>query len=138
VFIHTSFEHLFANVLLTLSMSLLLETKYGFWRIALVWFMSCLGGQMLSATTEDPCSHVVGASGGVFGMIGLFVADMVVNFQTIKRPLLRCLAIFCIIVAFTSKLVVQVRRLIRRLVTEMTLRRAQPGWLVSLAAHLTF
>ena len=108
VAVHRSFGHLFANVLLTLSMSLSLEAKYGAWRIALVWFMSCLGGQFLSATTEDACSHVVGASGGVFGMIGLFVADMLVNFETINRPLLRCLLIFGICITFVGKLIAQV------------------------------
>lgn len=42
-------------------------------------------GNFFSAAFEDTCLALVGASGGVFGMVGLFIADMVVNFSTIKR-----------------------------------------------------
>ena len=39
--------------------------------------------------TEDPCTAVVGASGIVFGLAGLTLADLIHNFETIGRPLLR-------------------------------------------------
>ncbi len=42
-------------------------------------------GNFFSAAFEDTCLALVGASGGVFGMVGLFIADMIVNFSTIKR-----------------------------------------------------
>lgn len=46
-----------------------------------------------SAVFEDPCTAVVGASGGVLGLVGLFSADMVLNFRRMKRPILRGLII---------------------------------------------
>lgn len=42
-------------------------------------------GNFFSAAFENTCLALVGASGGVFGMVGLFIADMIVNFGTIKR-----------------------------------------------------
>lgn len=87
---------MFANWLLVISMSPYLETKYGAWRVAILWFISCLGGQLTSAIGEDKCKMVVGASGGVFGLVGLFVADMAINFRTIKRPILRCILILVV------------------------------------------
>jgi hypothetical protein len=42
-------------------------------------------GNFFSAAFEDTCLALVGASGGVFGMVGLFIADMVVNFASIRR-----------------------------------------------------
>jgi membrane associated rhomboid family serine protease len=50
-----------------------------------LWLLSGLGGNFFSALFEDKCTLVVGASGAVFGMVGLFVGDFMLNFETIKR-----------------------------------------------------
>jgi hypothetical protein len=42
-------------------------------------------GNFFSAAFENNCLAVAGASGGIFGMIGLYLADMILNFQSIKR-----------------------------------------------------
>ena len=42
-------------------------------------------GNFFSAAFENNCLAVAGASGGIFGMIGLYVADMILNFESIKR-----------------------------------------------------
>lgn len=109
VVIHASFVHMLSNLLLTVAMSLHLENKYGAWRIALLWVISCGGGQLISAAGEDVCGQFVGSSGGVFGMMGLFIADMIFNFETISRPLLRCLLILLFIVFFVITIVQDVR-----------------------------
>eukprot|EP00854_Cymbomonas_tetramitiformis_P001449 gene1449-2071_t len=69
------------------------EIKYGTPAVLLIWLISGLGGNFFSAMFEDSCILVVGASGSVFGFVGLFFADMVLNFETLKRPLLRALSI---------------------------------------------
>lgn len=45
-------------------------------------------------------AQVVGASGGVSGLVGLFLADMLLNFETIPRPILRSLAALCLLAYF--------------------------------------
>lgn len=50
---------------------------------------AALGGSFLSLVAEDPCSLYVGASGGIFGFLGLYLADVVLNYQTMVLPLLR-------------------------------------------------
>ena len=45
----------------------------------------CGAGNFFSAAFESGCATVQGASGGVFGMIGLFIADLVLNFETVRR-----------------------------------------------------
>ena len=42
-------------------------------------------GNFFSAAFENSCLAVAGASGGIFGMIGLYIADMILNFESIKR-----------------------------------------------------
>ena len=42
-------------------------------------------GNFFSAAFEDRCLAVAGASGGIFGLLGLFIADMVLNFETLTR-----------------------------------------------------
>ncbi|GAQ79753.1 rhomboid-like protease [Klebsormidium nitens] len=92
IFVHESFNHVTSNMLLWLVLGLYLERKYATWRIALLWLLSGLGGNFFSALFEDKCTLVVGASGAVFGMVGLFVGDFMLNFETIRRPVLRLLS----------------------------------------------
>ncbi|KAK3252000.1 hypothetical protein CYMTET_38690 [Cymbomonas tetramitiformis] len=93
LFLHTGFNHLLSNLLLFIALAAHLEIKYGTPAVLLIWLISGLGGNFFSAMFEDSCILVVGASGSVFGFVGLFFADMVLNFETLKRPLLRALSI---------------------------------------------
>lgn len=45
----------------------------------------------MSMAFEDPCFVYVGASGAVFGFIGLYLTDIILNFESMYRPLLRLL-----------------------------------------------
>ena len=84
-----SFMHVLSNWLLMMSTCPDMEIKYGAWRVAVLWLISCLGGELVSSMWETSCQVIVGASGGVFCIMGLFVADMFINFKTIRRPILR-------------------------------------------------
>ena len=53
-----------------------------------------------SAVTEAPCVAVVGASGAVFGMAGVSLADLALNFETLARPLLRTAVLLAFLVFF--------------------------------------
>ncbi len=83
--LHRTFSHILSNMLLFLLLSYQLEVKYGVVRMVVLWLVAVMGGALFSASFEAPCVAVVGASGGVFGLIGLFLADLLLNFETIKR-----------------------------------------------------
>lgn len=54
------------------------------------WLLAAgFGGTFLSMAFEDACMVYVGASGAVFGFLGLYLADIVLNWESIYRPLLR-------------------------------------------------
>ncbi|PNH07798.1 Folate-biopterin transporter 1, chloroplastic [Tetrabaena socialis] len=87
---HLNSHHLGANLALLAALGGPLERKYGTVRVVAVWTAAVVGGQLLSTAVEDTCRMVVGCSGGVFGLLGLFAADILLNFRTMRRPILRC------------------------------------------------
>ena len=63
---------------------------HGDWKLRLVYVVPIPSplappGAVVSASFEPPCTAVVGASGGVFGLVGLFLADLLLNFETTTR-----------------------------------------------------
>ena len=57
-----------------------LEKTHGFTNIALLFMISAVGGNILSAAMQ-PNVISVGASGGIFGMVGICLADILVNWD---------------------------------------------------------
>ena len=102
--LHESLDHLLANLALFIPLSYQLERKYGASRIFATCLISGLGGNFASVLFEDPCIVVVGASGMCFGMFGLFIADMMLNYETIERPLMR----ICLMAMFFACFMLQV------------------------------
>ncbi|DBB06814.1 hypothetical protein WJX82_002835 [Trebouxia sp. C0006] len=100
ILIHTSFQHVLSNMLLFVVLSWQIEEKYGAFRVAFIFFWSAIGGNFFSAAFEDRCAAVAGASGGIFGLLGLFIADMVLNFETLTRPIMRGLLMVAFMVYF--------------------------------------
>ena len=93
-----SFMHVLSNWLLMMSTCPDLEIKYGAWRVAVLWLISCLGGGACELHVGDQLpGHRRSQRWGV-GIMGLFVADMFINFKTIRRPILRCIIILIIFV----------------------------------------
>jgi membrane associated rhomboid family serine protease len=65
-----------------------------------------VGGNFVSASIENVCTTLVGASGAIFGFMGLFIADLVVNFESISWPLARAAVIGILIVFFVVNAVI--------------------------------
>ncbi|KAL4434296.1 hypothetical protein ABPG75_000737 [Micractinium tetrahymenae] len=99
--LHQSFAHLASNCAMLGGFGWQVEAKHGSWRIALLFLLAGLGGNLLSAVTEAPCVAVVGASGIVFGAAAATVADTLQNFATLGRPLLRTAVLLAFLVFFS-------------------------------------
>ncbi len=73
-FLHTGVTHLAFNMLALWFVGSEIEPRLGRWRYLTVYFMSALGGSVLSYAVDSPFQTSVGASGAVFGLFGaLFV-----------------------------------------------------------------
>ncbi|KXZ44698.1 hypothetical protein GPECTOR_63g26 [Gonium pectorale] len=87
--LHASPLHLASNLALLLVLSSYLESLYGFWRVLPVWLVAGVAGNMASAFFEAPCTLVVGSSGAVFGLLGAYAADAVINWESLPLLWLR-------------------------------------------------
>lgn len=105
--IHQHFAHLFNNSIIFLLFSTHLEHKYGTLRIGGLCVLSGIGGNLLSAAFENACVVVVGASGCCFGLMGLFVADMILNIEHVSFPILRTLFLILMLVLFVFTLLTE-------------------------------
>lgn len=94
------------NTLSLLVLCIHLENKFGTLRTFVIAFLSAIGGGLFSAVLEDPCDIVVGASGVVFGMVGLFAVDFCLNFRKIQFPIMKAVLLLCFLItaAATSNL----------------------------------
>lgn len=104
-FVHQNFTHLFSNLVLFSLLGSYLERKYGWWRVGSIFFVSHFCGALASAMLEDASAIVFGASGGIFGLMGFYVADWVVNFSDMRRPMLHLIVTTLSAIYFCGALV---------------------------------
>ena len=97
---HDGLQHIIANLCLFLVVSGDLEHKYGTARIVFISFAAGIGGNLMSAVAEDGCGIVVGASGLIFGLVGFWVADLLINFHFVKQIVLKIFLAFAFFLLF--------------------------------------
>ncbi|KAI8466169.1 MAG: hypothetical protein J3K34DRAFT_434709 [Monoraphidium minutum] len=95
--LHNSFTHLLTNMALFVLLTVPLEHTYGPLRIGLIFLASAFGANFLSMTFEDPCVIYVGASGAVFGFVGLAISDLLLNWDTVSAPVVRLLVMLAML-----------------------------------------
>lgn len=61
-----------------------MEWVHGSWRMILLYFAGVLAGS-LAASVWDPTAVGVGAAGGVFAVIGVYLALSLVNWEELKH-----------------------------------------------------
>ncbi|CAK0883106.1 unnamed protein product [Prorocentrum cordatum] len=77
-FTHGSISHMFVNCFMILVLGVPLEGWQGTGMIAVMWTLGCLGGACCWALF-DPYRETIGASGGCYSMLGMHIADLVMN-----------------------------------------------------------
>ncbi|CAF4396670.1 unnamed protein product, partial [Adineta steineri] len=72
--IHADWFHLLLNLLRQLLFGILLERKYGSFRIVIVYWLSNVGA-ILCAMLEDSRKGGIGASGAIYGLLLFFIIE---------------------------------------------------------------
>ncbi|XP_061469128.1 rhomboid-related protein 2-like [Rhineura floridana] len=78
--VHAGIEHILGNLFLQLLLGIPLEMVHKGHRVGLVYISGVIGGSLASSIC-DPRQGLVGASGGVYALIGGYFMNVIVNFQ---------------------------------------------------------
>lgn len=73
IFLHFGFQHLMNNMMMLFFLGSILEEELGWWKYGVLYIISGIGGNVLSALYDLQTGHYVvsaGASGAIFGIIG--------------------------------------------------------------------
>lgn len=95
-FHHATFYHLFSNCAVLILFGWPAEKKYGAMRILAIFLTSVIGGGLFSWWWYAPTFTIVGASGGIYGVIFLYLADLFLNWRLIKYKYFTLVLIFAI------------------------------------------
>ncbi|KAG7374439.1 rhomboid family protein [Nitzschia inconspicua] len=80
MFLHGGIIHLVINLACIAVLGKCIERSHGFLRTGALFTISAVGGNMVSVLMQ-PGYVLVGASGGIFGLMGLCVADIILNWR---------------------------------------------------------
>ncbi|KAM9851958.1 rhomboid-related protein 2 isoform 2-T3 [Aulostomus maculatus] len=96
MFTHAGVEHILGNLVMQLLLGIPLELVHKGFEVGMVYLAGVLAGS-LASSIFDPVSALVGASGGVYALIGGYFMNAVVNFREMI-PLLGVFRILAIVV----------------------------------------
>lgn len=93
MFVHAGVEHIVGNLVMQLLLGIALEMVHKGFEIGMVYMAGVIAGS-LASSIFDPLSALVGASGGVYALMGGYFMNAVVNF----REMIPVLGVFRIVV----------------------------------------
>ncbi|CAB1429120.1 unnamed protein product [Pleuronectes platessa] len=96
MFVHAGVEHILGNLLMQLLLGIPLELVHKGFEVGMVYLAGVLAGS-LASSIFDPHSALVGASGGVYALIGGYFMNAVVNFREMI-PLMGVVRILVIVI----------------------------------------
>lgn len=85
IFAHAGVLHFLGNMMLQLSLGVQIERVAGTLRTALIYMMAGVGGYLTSCVFS-PDVPSVGASGSIFGFLGIAVVDLLQSWKIVQDP----------------------------------------------------
>ncbi|XP_003415561.1 rhomboid-related protein 2 [Loxodonta africana] len=78
--VHAGVQHILGNLVMQLVLGIPLEMVHKGHRVGLVYLAGVIAGS-LASSIFDPLKYLVGASGGVYALMGGYFMNVLVNFQ---------------------------------------------------------
>lgn len=125
MFVHAGVEHILGNLIMQLVLGIPLELVHKGFEVGMVYLSGVLAGS-LASSIFDPLNALVGASGGVYALMGGYFMNAIVNF----REMIPLLGIFRILLIVVIVLTDMGFALYRRFLTH------ENGLKVSFVAHI--
>lgn len=82
MFLHVDIPHLFSNMIILIALGDMLESKVGHCKFLIIYFLSGLGGDIVSMAMEiysGEFTYSVGASGAVYGICGVLLGAAILR-----------------------------------------------------------
>lgn len=95
-FMHAGVFHLLISLVFQVTILRDMEKLCGWWRIAIVYLASGIGGTMLSAILI-PYQPEVGASGALYGILATLVVEVIKNWSLFSNPFIELLKLVLLI-----------------------------------------
>ncbi|XP_077213833.1 RHOMBOID-like protein 1 [Tasmannia lanceolata] len=108
IWLHAGVFHVLVNMLSLLFIGIRLEQEFGFVHIGLLYFISGVGGSLLSALFIQS-GIAVGASGAIFGLLGAILSELITNWTVYAN---KFSALFILIFTIASNLAVGILPLV--------------------------
>ncbi|KAL4883355.1 DHHC palmitoyltransferase-domain-containing protein [Aspergillus karnatakaensis] len=86
MFLHSGFIHIGFNLIVQLTMGADMERTIGWWRYAIVYLSSGIWGFVLGGNYAGQGEASCGASGALFGILALFVLDLLYTWPERQNP----------------------------------------------------
>jgi len=97
IFLHVGVIHFVMNMLFQLRVARSLEISYGAFRIAPIYLLCGVFGNLISAIFL-PTTVEVGASGALFGFLGVLLSDLIQNWNLLQSPVKNLISLIVTIV----------------------------------------
>ncbi len=96
MFLHAGIDHIFSNLILLYLLGEVIESKIGSVKFAILYFLSGIFGNVVSYFYSSATRGytAIGASGAVFGLIGIFIVMAIKKYKGIDVPKNRLIFIF--------------------------------------------
>ena len=114
MFLHANLTHLLGNLLGTMVLGSSLEGDLGKWKFLALYILSGMGGILFSCVCDNTQS--CGASTAIFGLVGSYVAFLILNWAYLKEHTDRRCQIF-IFLAFSLIMSIGLASQVRNLLT---------------------
>ncbi|CAG8579224.1 11039_t:CDS:2 [Paraglomus occultum] len=86
IFLHGGIIHILFNMCFQLQTGVQVEREMGFWRFGIVYMASGIFGFILGGNFAQATIPSMGASGALFGIVGILLIDLFQNWRIIIRP----------------------------------------------------
>ena len=89
IFMHGSLEHLLSNIFVLAFFGLAVEDELGWRKMVVIFFLGAFAGDLLSLLVYAPSEIAIGASAGIFALIGtgMLVRPLDLSFYPLVVPI---------------------------------------------------
>jgi len=104
MFLHAGVGHLFSNMILLYFAGKIVERYLGHFRYGVLYLLSGIGGNLLSMWYESRTGYYssVGASGAIFGIIGMLFALVLLHHGRLEEITLRRIALMIVLSVYNG------------------------------------